>query len=187
VIASTSIDIRRAVETGAFREDLFYRLAVVPIVVPPLRERFEDLPALLSALIERLRIELNHQVAGISRDALSRLLHYDFPGNLGELRYILERAIVTAAGPVIHASDLELPGDPPDNADESLESIERQHIARVLQRCSGNISQAARVLRIDRATLYHKIRKYHLPLAADRHPDWPAEEESLSPAARTAH
>ncbi len=161
IISATNRDLRKAVDGGAFREDLYYRLNVIPVTLPPLRERREDIPLLVDILLERLAIELKRPIDGVARDAMALLMSYPFPGNIRELRNILERAIVVASGPTIHAADLNLQvaSDAPDG---SLESVERQHIARVLEQSHGNVSQAARILDIDRVTLYNKIKKYRL-------------------------
>ncbi len=161
IIAATNRDLKKAVDAGSFREDLFYRLNVIPIQLPPLRERREDIPLLVDGLLERLSIELKRPIDGLAREAMAVLMSYNFPGNIRELRNILERAIVVAAGPIIHASDLNLQvaGEAPEG---SLESVERQHIARILEQTGGNVSQAARILDIDRVTLYNKIKKYRL-------------------------
>jgi transcriptional regulator with PAS, ATPase and Fis domain len=162
IIAATNRDLKKAVEQGAFREDLFYRLNVIPITLPPLRDRREDLPALVDVLLERLAVELKRKVDGLSREAMARLTKYAFPGNIRELRNILERALVVAPGPIVQVSDLELPPEAETSSDHTLEAVEKQHIVRVLEQAGGNVSQAARMLDIDRATLYAKIRKYHL-------------------------
>ncbi|MBI2221744.1 MAG: sigma-54-dependent Fis family transcriptional regulator [Acidobacteria bacterium] len=161
IISATNRDLRKAVDGGAFREDLYYRVNVIPVTLPPLRERREDIPLLVDILLERLAIELKRPIDGVARDAMALLMSYPFPGNIRELRNILERAIVVASGPTIHAADLNLQvaSDAPDG---SLESVERQHIARVLEQSHGNVSQAARILDIDRVTLYNKIKKYRL-------------------------
>jgi two-component system, NtrC family, response regulator AtoC len=162
IIAATNRDLRKAVEDGSFREDLYYRLNVIPVTLPPLRDRREDIPLLVDDLLERLSVELKRPIDGVSRDAMAVLMSYSFPGNIRELRNLLERALVVATGPTIHASDLHLQPNAVGAPDGSLESIERQHIARVLAECCGNVSQAARVLDIDRVTLYNKIKKYRL-------------------------
>jgi two-component system response regulator AtoC len=162
IVAATNRDLKKAVESGSFREDLFYRLNVIPITLPPLRDRAEDIPALVDTLLERLGVELNRKVDGLSREAMARLVRYSFPGNIRELRNILERALVIAPGPIVQLSDLELPADAPARTDDTLEAVEKQHIIRVLEQAGGNVSQAARMLDIDRVTLYSKIKKYHL-------------------------
>jgi two-component system response regulator AtoC len=162
IVAATNRDLKKAVESGSFREDLFYRLNVIPITLPPLRDRAEDIPALVETLLERLGVELNRKVDGLSREAMARLVRYSFPGNIRELRNILERALVIAPGPIVQLSDLELPADAPARTDDTLEAVEKQHIIRVLEQAGGNVSQAARMLDIDRVTLYSKIKKYHL-------------------------
>jgi DNA-binding NtrC family response regulator len=161
IIAATNRDLKKAVEAGHFREDLFYRLNVIPITLPPLRERREDIPLLVDDLLELLSIELKRPIDGLTRDAMAVLMSYSFPGNIRELRNILERAMVVASGPTIHAADLNLQA-PAEPVNSSLEAVERQHIARILEESGGNVSQAARILGIDRVTLYNKIRKYRL-------------------------
>jgi DNA-binding NtrC family response regulator len=162
IIAATNRDLKKAVDGGSFREDLFYRLNVIPITLPPLRDRREDVPALVDTLLDRLSVELKRRVDGVSREAMAQLVKYSFPGNIRELRNILERALVIAPGPILQLSDLELPAGAAGPTDETLDAVERHHIIRVLEQTGGNVSQAARVLDIDRVTLYNKIRKYHL-------------------------
>jgi DNA-binding NtrC family response regulator len=165
IIAATNRDLPKAVAEGRFREDLFYRLNVIPITIPPLRERREDIPLLTENLLEQMAAEHGRHVDGLSREGMALLMSHDFPGNVRELRNMVERATVCAAGPVLQAHDLglELPihtnGDP---APASLADIERRHITAVLERTCGNVTQAARILDIDRVTLYNKIRKYGL-------------------------
>jgi two-component system, NtrC family, response regulator AtoC len=164
VIAATNRNLEKAVADGTFREDLFYRLNVIPITLPPLRERPEDIPLLVEHFVERMSAEMGRKVDGVSREAMSMLLDHRFPGNVRELRNVVERAMVCGLGPLLQPGDFRLPGavapTPPHNA--SLEEVERRHIAAILEQADGNISQAARVLEIDRATLYSKIRKYGL-------------------------
>ncbi len=166
IIAATNRDLKKAVADGQFREDLFYRLNVIPIALPPLRERREDIPLLVDILLEQLAIEANRHIEGLSHDALKRLMTHDWPGNIRELRNVLERAVVVAGGTLIQAGDLglaESAGGSTHGDDLcSLEDLERRHVAHVLERTGGNITQAARILDIDRVTLYNKIRKYHL-------------------------
>jgi two-component system response regulator AtoC len=167
VIAATNRDLQKAIADGRFRDDLFYRLNVIPITLPPLRERREDIPLLVEHFLERMSAELGRKVDGVSRDAMARLMAHPFPGNVRELRNLVERASVCAADPVLQAADfgLEPAGDAPAPP-ASLEEMERRHIAAILAQTGGNVSQSARILDIDRVTLYNKIRKYRLRDAA---------------------
>jgi DNA-binding NtrC family response regulator len=164
VIAATNRKLPKLVEQGTFRQDLFYRLNVIPLTIPPLRERKEDIPLLVEHLLERLSVETGKRIESVSEDAMSHLLSHDWPGNVRELRNVLERGIVLAGGSVLRPEHLGDLGDgrPGDRKPLSLEEVERRHIAEMLRQSGGNVSQAARVLEIDRATLYTKIRKYDL-------------------------
>ncbi len=181
ILAATNRDLKKAVAEGGFREDLFYRLNVIPITLPPLRERREDIPLLAQHFIERLDVELQRKVEGLTAEAMEILMRHDWPGNIRELRNTLERAIVVASGHMIQAKDLGLalaarlePGPGEDGARlPSLEEVEREHVARVLKATGGNVSQAARVLGIDRVTLYAKMKKYDI-----RRPDDQPENAS---------
>ena len=173
IIAATNRDLKKAVSEGHFREDLFYRLNVIPITLPPLRERKEDIPLLVQHFIERLDAETGRKVDGLSTEAMDALAEHDWPGNVRELRNVLERALVVAPGNLIEKKDLGLglgvpaAAAPAATGDRSLEDLERTHIAATLRNTHGNVSQAARVLGIDRVTLYNKMRKYGLRKEAD--------------------
>jgi two-component system, NtrC family, response regulator AtoC len=176
IVAATNRDLPKAVADGTFREDLFYRLNVIPVHLPPLRDRLEDMPLLVEHFLEQLGAEMNRRVDEVSTDAMGILMSHTWPGNVRELRNILERAIVVATGHVIQASDLGLRRPPcVENGGAgpmaSLEDVERHHIGRVLQDSGGNISQAARTLGIDRATLYNKLRKYNLRKDGESEPE----------------
>jgi len=164
VLAATNRDLEQAVEAGTFRQDLYYRLNVVQINIPPLRERKEDIPALADHLLEKLRLRLNKKISVISPEAMQFLLNHDWPGNVRELENAIERALVVGKQKRIMPEDLPIvlqePGEAP--ADESLDSWERDYIARKLEHYDWNISQTAQVLKIDRGTLYAKIKKYGL-------------------------
>jgi two-component system, NtrC family, response regulator AtoC len=166
VIAATNKDLKKATEQNEFREDLFYRLNVIPIVLPPLRDRREDIPLLVEHFLEHLSVEMNRRVEGVSPDTLSLLMKHDWPGNVRELRNVLERGVVVAKGPHLQPDDLGLTPTQArlDTLDTtlSLEEVERRHVTAVLHSVSWNVTQAARVLEIDRVTLYNKIRKYGL-------------------------
>ena len=162
VICATNRDLKQMVDKGSFREDLYYRLNVVNIQVPPLRERSEDIPELVNFFIKKYCAAMNRQPVSIDDTALKRLMEFDFPGNIRELENLVERAIVIGNGRRISLKDI--PGHSHQTAmtSESLEDAERQHIARVLELHGWNISKAARMLKVDRATLYNKIKKYDL-------------------------
>jgi len=172
IIAATNKDLKKAVAAGTFREDLFYRLDVIPITLPPLRERKEDIPLLADRFLERLGVELKKPIEGLSAEALEALLAQPWRGNVRELRNVLERGAVVARGPVLQLADLGLPppgaapaaGAPGEKAGAlpSLDEVEKRHIAAVLASTGGNVSASARVLGIDRVTLYNKMRKYAL-------------------------
>jgi DNA-binding NtrC family response regulator len=176
VIAATNRVLTKLIEQGTFRQDLYYRLNVIPLTIPPLRERKEDIPLLVDHLLERLSVETGKRIESVSEDAMAHLLAHDWPGNVRELRNVLERGIVLAAGSVLRPEHLGPlgDGDPGDRKPLSLEQVERRHIAEILRQTAGNVSQAARVLDIDRATLYTKIRKYDLR----------REEDALGASAR---
>jgi DNA-binding NtrC family response regulator len=164
IIAATNRDLRKAALEGKFREDLYYRLNVIPIVVPPLRQRREDVPLLVEHFTELLAVEMKKRVDGVSAEAMTALMAHDWPGNVRELRNVLERGAVVATGPVIQLADLGMPSKaeaaPRPGTLASLEEVEKRHVAAVLAHTGGNVSQSARILGIDRVTLYNKMRRY---------------------------
>jgi DNA-binding NtrC family response regulator len=165
VIAATNRDLQKAVASGSFREDLYYRLNVIALSLPPLRDRKEDIPLLVDNLLERLAAEGRKRIDGVSREAMAALMAHDWPGNVRELRNVLERAVVVAGSALVQPADLGLAQKGTalvEDTDATLETVERRHIAAVLDRTQFNITQAARILDIDRVTLYNKIKKYHL-------------------------
>jgi len=181
IIAATNRDLRKAVQEGRFREDLFYRLNVIPITIPPLRDRREDIPLLVESFVERLAVEMKKRIDGVSAEAMTALMAHDWPGNVRELRNVLERGAVVSTGHLIQVPDLGLPtkaeGAPRPGTLASLEEVERRHVAAVLAHTGGNVSQSARILGIDRVTLYNKMRKWGLrrdgedePAHAGEHP-----------------
>ncbi len=131
IIAATNRDLRRAVEEGRFRQDLFYRLNVITITLLPLRDRKEDIPLLVDRILEQLASELKRDVEGVSPDAMAILLAHDWPGNVRELRNVLERAIVVSDAPILEARHLGLnllEGATGSEHPASLEEVERRHI-----------------------------------------------------------
>lgn len=166
VICATNKDLKIMVESGLFREDLFYRLNVVNIHIPPLRERKEDIPLLVDYFITKYCMSLNRPPVSIDANALKRIQEFNFPGNIRELENMIERAIVVGNGKKIGLQDLPLEKTMVTPAGEGLEDIEKAYILQVLSKYDWNISRTARALRVDRVTLYHKIKKYNLKLEA---------------------
>jgi transcriptional regulator with PAS, ATPase and Fis domain len=164
VLAATNRDLEQAVESGAFRQDLYYRLNVVQIDIPPLRERREDIPALAEHFLEKLCVRLNKKTSSISPEGMQLLLNHDWPGNVRELENAIERALVVGKQKRIMPEDLPiaLQGSGEASADESLDSWEQSYIAAKLEHYDWNISRTAQALKIDRSTLYAKIKKYGL-------------------------
>lgn len=170
VVAASNRDLAEAVALGEFRDDLFYRLNVITIRVPPLRERMHDVPLLAEHFRERCCAELGKQISGIDEDALAILMSYDWPGNVRELENAIERAMVTAKGPALSAADVAFVKETHEErrrwavpTDLSLWEIEKEVIAAVLRRTGGNVKEAAGILGIDRSTLYDKIKRYDTP------------------------
>ncbi len=162
VICATNRDLKGLVEKGVFREDLFYRLNVMNIHVPPLRERTEDIPLLTEYFIKKYCTSMNRPVIEIESAALRRIMEYQFPGNIRELENMIERAIVIGNGRKISLKDLPLQKDVIDSSVESLDDFERVFILQILNKYSWNISRTAQALKVDRVTLYNKIKKYNL-------------------------
>jgi transcriptional regulator with PAS, ATPase and Fis domain len=168
VIAATNRDLRKAVERGEFREDLFYRLGVFDIQIPPLRARPADIVPLCETFLQEIGRSFGRPPVGLTRDARQALLQYDWPGNVRELRNILERAAILCEGALIDTSHLALQsGNRPLRSDTTdLGVVERTTIAKVLQECRGNKTRAARRLGLSRTQLHLRIRKYRLEEAA---------------------
>jgi DNA-binding NtrC family response regulator len=163
VIAATNKDLWEAVRQKTFREDLFYRLKVFSLEMPPLRQRKEDIPLLVDHFRQRFAQEINKSIDGFTREALDEMMLYEWPGNVRELQNAVERAIVVGKERFIQPWDLPIYSDAAGGArDESLQEMEKQHIARILEETAWNISQSAKRLGIDRSTLYKKINRYAL-------------------------
>ncbi len=162
VICATNRDLKTMVKSGTFREDLFYRLNVVNITIPPLRERVDDIPLLVSHFIKKYCTSMSRDLITIEPAALKQLEKFEFPGNVRELENMIERAIVIGNGKEIRLKDLPMGREAPDSSIESLEELEKRHIEQILNKYSWNVSRSARALNVDRVTLYNKIRKYDL-------------------------
>jgi transcriptional regulator with GAF, ATPase, and Fis domain len=164
VIAATNRDLRKAVERGDFREDLFYRLKVFDIAIAPLRERAADILPLSEASLQDIGTSFARPPAGLTRDAREVLLRYHWPGNVRELRNALERAAILCEGGLIGAEHLALDatGKPPGAVSTDLGTIERETIAQVLRECRWNRTRAAKRLGLTRTQLYLRLQKYGL-------------------------
>ena len=173
IIAATNRDIETAVEENRFREDLYYRINVIQIDLPPLRERGTDILLLAQHFVEQYAIRSDKQIAGISNSASEKLLNYTWPGNIRELRNIIERAVVLTRYEKISVDDLPekirnyktsqfLVGS--DNPSElvPIQEVEHRYILHVLKTVGGNKTLAARVLGLDRKTLYRKLQHYKI-------------------------
>ena len=164
ILAATNRDLERAIKEKQFREDLYYRLNVIAIHVPPLRERKEDIPLLVDVFIRRNCLEMNKEPVKIASSALKLLGDYDWPGNVRELENVIERALVIGKAKEIVTEDLPFSRKvlETDFFSKSLKIMEKMHIQRILDETKWNIAQAARELEIDRQTLYNKIEKYKI-------------------------
>jgi DNA-binding NtrC family response regulator len=171
VIAATNTNLKDAVSRGTFREDLFYRLNVVPIVVPPLRERAQDVPLLAEHFLRRDTRDFNKRIEGLSPEAVAALQAYRWPGNVRELENVIERCVVLAEGPVIQLNDLPLDVLLPQQAtrvraaealplNEATDQFERQIVLRVLERVGWNLTEAGRILAIHRNSLRVKLARW---------------------------
>ncbi|MFN8255651.1 MAG: sigma-54 dependent transcriptional regulator [Bacteroidales bacterium] len=162
VICATNKDLAKMVEKGSFREDLYYRLNVVNIEIPPLRERKEDIRLLAEHFIGKYCKAMSKNLVTIDHAALKRLENFEFPGNVRELENMIERAIVVGNGREIKLKDLPIEKDIPTSGIESLDELEKKHILQILKKYNWNISRTAKALNVDRVTLYNKIKKHGL-------------------------
>ena len=180
VIAMTNRDLRDEVAQGRFRSDLFYRLDVMRLTVPPLRDRLEDVPFLTAAFVQEFAARFGKDIRGLTPAAEQALMDWRWPGNVRELRNIIERACLVADGSYLTEREV-VPRDPtPASAaaaartgvptDRSLAHLERDHIAQVLAACDGNKARAARSLGLDRRSLYRRIERYGLDARPGRAP-----------------
>jgi len=163
IIAATNKNLVELVREGTFREDLFYRLNVINISVPPLRERREDIPELAGYFLRKYGGKLSKPVKGFASGAMDRLNAYSWPGNVRELENVVERAVILCEGENIGPEDLSIPSDFPEmgkSSQPSLQEWEKEYILRVLNEAGGNQSRASQILEIDRKTLYLKLKKY---------------------------
>ncbi len=178
IIAATNADLKGALERKEFREDLYYRLNVFPIHIPPLRERREDIPILLEYFLQRFSTEFNKSIRGFSRDALDLVMRYHWPGNVRELRNVVERICIMHNVEQISPAHLpreiwgespqsEMPFDyeiPPEGIvlDDVVGQVEKELVEKAFKITGGNVAKTARILNVPRGTLRYKLEKYHL-------------------------
>jgi DNA-binding NtrC family response regulator len=174
IICATNKDLAALVTQNKFREDLFYRLEVIPITIPPLRDRREDIPLLVNHFIQKFNRNNRKQVRGVTPKTMGALLRCDWPGNVRELENCIERAAVMSDTPMIDVEDLSRilrspgsrPGAPPSNGEyrpRSLKEVEREHILRTIDVVRGDRRQAADVLGLSLRNLYYKLQRIHRP------------------------
>ncbi len=167
IIAATNQDLEEAIKSKQFREDLFYRLNVIKIELPPLRERIEDVPLLARYFTNKFNKKIGKNIRKISNEAMDMLINYSWPGNIRELENTIERAVVIAEADEIRREDIPIEIATLSNdskKDLTLESIEKEHILKVLNLVSGNKKKASRLLGLDATTLWRKLKKYRIPL-----------------------
>lgn len=175
IIAATNKDLKKAVEDKQFREDLYFRLNVVPIQLPPLRERKEDIPPLVEHFLKEASLKVKKEIKGISKDALEVLMEYNWPGNVRELENCIERAAVITEGEFIAKESLPLYLTGPEEArpisqeagislDESLAAMEKKLILEALSQAGGIQVKAARLLGITERSLWHRIKKFDIKI-----------------------
>lgn len=171
IISATNQDLKQLVKQGSFREDFYYRINVIPIHVPPLRERIGDIPILAESFFRRLKIKGGKEIREISTEALGCLIQYAWPGNVRELKSAFEYAFVSCNGPAILPQHLpaeilknRTPGDAGFFSSEGLENIKKQRLIDALRQTGGNQSEAARILGISRTSVWGQIKRFHIQL-----------------------
>lgn len=183
IIAATNRDLEQLVKEGKFRNDLFYRLKVVPITLPSLAERREDIPMLVHHFLQKCAAGAKHAVRGVLPETMALLTDYRWPGNVRELENVIERAVSLSQGPLLTPEDLpnvirqqrvsagaegrHLPVNSHDEASLTLEEVEKRHLIRVLRETNGNKVRAAKILGIDRRTLYRMADRFGLDLGEE--------------------
>jgi DNA-binding NtrC family response regulator len=182
IIAATNRDLEQLVKDGKFRDDLYYRLKVVPITLPSLAERREDIPMLVHHFLQKCAAGTNHAVRGILPETMAVLMHYHWPGNVRELENVVERAVSLSHGPLLTPEDLPAGirqaaagegeaklsrTNQDDEAYLTLEEVEKRHLMRVLKETKGNKVKAAKILGIDRRTLYRMAERFGLDIGEE--------------------
>ncbi len=164
IIAATNRELEKEVEKGNFRDDLYYRLNVIEINLPPLTERTDDIPLLVNHFLDKYNRELNRQVRGVDEETLKILMNYDWKGGIRELENVIERALILCEDDIIQKQDLppnliraEMPPDRPAKLKEAVAVFEKEHISRILKNMQGDKEEAAKMLGISLSSLYRKI------------------------------
>ncbi|MFA4987763.1 MAG: helix-turn-helix domain-containing protein, partial [Candidatus Brocadiia bacterium] len=183
VIAATNASLDREVASGRFRSDLYYRLNVVTIAVPPLRERRDDVPLLAEAFLREAAIVQGSRSLRLGSEAIKALSAYDWPGNVRELKHVIEEAALMADGPVLVPENLRVfRGSNADSGPvglplkDAMAEPEKEHIVRTLEKCEWNCSAAAHSLGVSRTTLYSKINKFEIVIPRKGRPSEKAGE-----------
>ncbi|MBU0734039.1 MAG: sigma-54 dependent transcriptional regulator, partial [Proteobacteria bacterium] len=164
VIAASNRNLEKAIKEGAFREDLYYRLNVISIRMPSVRERKDDIPLIAEHFLHRFSKETNKPIDLINREAMDEMMLYEWPGNVREIENAIERAVVVCKGRSIQPEDLPIfrPEYISPSSGTSLKDVEKEHVIRILGENQWNIANSARILGIDRSTLYSKINRYQI-------------------------
>jgi PAS domain S-box-containing protein len=175
IISATNRDLKRLVEQGKFREDLFYRINVIPIHVPPLRERVSDIPLLAEHFFRRIQLKSDKKINGIAKDAMHLLMAHPWPGNVRELKSTFEYAFVTCQGLMIQPRDLPpdiirtpTPTPPAVSGEGSRDDTKKHRLIEALEQAGGNQSQAAQILGVTRVTVWNRMRKYGIAAKQNR-------------------
>ena len=171
IVTATNKDLERLVKKGLFREDLFYRINVIPIVVPPLRERVEDIPLLAETFFRRIRMKSGKDIQGISEEAMKKLVDYHWPGNVRELKSAFEYAFVSCQDSIIHPHHLPpniLWGQEVREGSNTLsvnrDEVKKRQLLDALEKTGGNQSEAARILKVSRVTVWNRMKKFNINL-----------------------
>ncbi|MCL6565761.1 MAG: sigma-54 dependent transcriptional regulator [Acidobacteriia bacterium] len=159
-IAATHRNLEQLIAEGSFRPDLYYRLNVFRIELPPLRQRPDDIPLLVEHFVRKFSQQMNKPIVRVAPEAMALLQAHPWPGNVRELENAVERAMVVAQGPELRVQDFTLKLQGSEREPQTLEEVERAHILKVLEECGGNQTRAAQILDIDRVTLHNKLKRY---------------------------
>jgi two-component system response regulator HydG len=167
IVAATNGDLERAVAEGAFRQDLYYRINVVRLAIPPLAERVEDIPRLVELILKRLSARYRKPTRGVTPELMERLKSYGWPGNVRELENILERAVLFASGPELTDAELDAAASPPPPRERGfkairkrmLDKLEKDYLEQALRRSQGNVEQVAEAMELTPRAVYLKLRE----------------------------